>query len=193
MIGIAGSRCLAFCKHLALIAPGCHPLKSWSRSPSLFSACSILSRDCSRPRAASESKMPGRDRGPGDRDPDRLVDRLRGATGALHDRAQRRLDRRRVEAIRSAERLEGVDKRAARTSGVITFSQAAASSAGPANRNRINGQTSSSVWALSWTISHAARRRSGVGGSEGLGVPLGAPTAGGRPVAPRTPRAAALA
>ena len=72
-------------------------------------AASMRASDCSRPSAASDSKMPGRDRAAGDRDPDRLVELARLDVEALGQRRQRRLDRlagrsrrRRARASRAA-------------------------------------------------------------------------------------------
>ena len=124
------------------------------------------------PERRERVEDPRRDGGPGDRDPDRLVDVLRLHPEALDDRAERPPRRARASnGSAAAQRLAAPPRASARASGSITFSQAFGSSTGSANRNRISGQTSASVCALSWTIAQAARRRSRLGGGERLGRP----------------------
>ena len=104
----------------------------------------------SRPSTASVSKMPGRDRRPGQRDADRLEDvlglgaaRLDDARAAPARRARRRTARRRASAVaRVGERRRG-------RPSPSHFSRAFGSSAGPSKMKPASGQKSASVWIFS--------------------------------------------
>ena len=103
---------------------------------------------------------PGRDRRPGDRHAQRLVDVAGLRSEALDHDAEAGLERRRVERLDLAQDLERARTSATATpSRSITFAQAFGSSTGGSNRKRISGQSSVSVCAFSCAISHAAVSR----------------------------------
>ena len=119
-------------------------------------AASIRPSESSLPSAASDSKIPGETVVAGDRHPDRLVEPARLDLEALGQRRQRRLDRRRRRTRRRRPAPRGRPRAGA---GPRPSSPCARPSRPrPAARrgNAISGQTSSRVWAFSWTISQAA-------------------------------------